>query len=81
MTWPQPLDTAANFAKAEEEIRKAAAAGCHVAILPEYHLTSWVPEHPDFLAASAASEAYLPRYQALARELVSLERTRDHAEG
>lgn len=28
-----------------------------------------MPEHPDFLSASAHSEAYLPRYQALAREL------------
>lgn len=37
-------------------------------MLPEYHLTSWVPEHPDFIAACAASEAYLPQYQALARE-------------
>lgn len=65
----QPVDPAANFAKAESEIRKAAADGCHVAILPEYHLTSWVPQHPDFITACADSEAYLPRYQALAREL------------
>lgn len=27
-----------------------------------------MPEHPDFIAACAASEAYLPKYQALARE-------------
>lgn len=66
---PKPVDPAANFAKAESEIRKAAANGCHVAVLPEYHLTSWVPDHPDFIAACAESEAYLPRYQALAREL------------
>ncbi|KAF3761490.1 carbon-nitrogen hydrolase [Cryphonectria parasitica EP155] len=66
---PKPVDPAANFAKAEAEIRKAAAAGCHLAILPEYHLTSWVPEHPDFITACADSEAYLARYQALAREL------------
>lgn len=66
---PKPVDPAANFAKAESEIRKAAADGCHVAILPEYHLTSWVPQHPDFITACADSEAYLPRYQALAREL------------
>ncbi|KKY39712.1 putative carbon-nitrogen hydrolase [Diaporthe ampelina] len=66
---PKPVDPAANFAKAESEIRKAAANGCHVAVLPEYHLTSWVPDHPDFIASCAESEAYLPRYQALAREL------------
>ncbi|KUI56189.1 hypothetical protein VP1G_03496 [Cytospora mali] len=66
---PKPVDPAANFAKAESEIRKAAANGCHVAILPEYHLTSWTPQHPDFITACVDSEAYLARYQALAREL------------
>jgi predicted amidohydrolase len=38
-------------------------------VLPEYHLTSWAPEHPDFIASCTTSTAYLPRYQALAREL------------
>lgn len=38
-------------------------------MLPEYHLTSWAPEHPDFIASCTASVAYLPRYQALAQEL------------
>ncbi|KAG8170199.1 hypothetical protein KVR01_000944 [Diaporthe batatas] len=66
---PKPVDPAANFKKAESEIRKAAENGCHVAVLPEYHLTSWVPDHPDFIASCAESETYLPRYQALAREL------------
>ncbi|KAJ4423869.1 hypothetical protein N0V82_001453 [Gnomoniopsis sp. IMI 355080] len=66
---PKPVDPAANFAQAETSIRKAAAAGCHLAILPEYHLTSWVPQHPDFVLSCAESEKYLPRYQALAREL------------
>lgn len=66
---PKPVDPAANFAAAEGHIRRAAAAGCHLAVLPEYHLTSWVPEDPGFVAACAASERYLPRYQALAREL------------
>ncbi|ROW03626.1 hypothetical protein VPNG_07149 [Cytospora leucostoma] len=66
---PKPNDPAANFAKAESEIRKAAANGCHVAILPEFHLTGWDPEHPDFITASTDSQAYLPRYQSLAREL------------
>lgn len=65
----QPVDPAANFASAETAIRKAAAAGCHIAILPEYHLTSWVPQHKDFVLACAESEKFLPRYQALAREL------------
>lgn len=66
---PKAVDPAANFAAAEAHIRKAAAAGCHLAVLPEYHLTSWVPEDPGFIAACAASEAYLEDYRALAREL------------
>ncbi|KUI73260.1 Nitrilase [Cytospora mali] len=66
---PKPVDPAANYAKAESEIRKAAANGCHVAILPEYHLTSWDPQHPDFITACVDSQAYLARYQALARDL------------
>jgi predicted amidohydrolase len=38
-------------------------------VLPEYGLTPWVPEHPDFAASCADSTVYLPHYQALAREL------------
>jgi predicted amidohydrolase len=39
-------------------------------VLPEYHLTSWCPENPAWVASCAESAAtYLPRYQALAREL------------
>jgi predicted amidohydrolase len=38
-------------------------------VLPEYHLTSWAPEHPDFISSCRASTAYLSRYQTLAREL------------
>jgi predicted amidohydrolase len=38
-------------------------------VLPEYHLTSWCPDHPDFIAACAESATYLPRYQALAKDL------------
>jgi predicted amidohydrolase len=38
-------------------------------VLPEYHLTSWAPEHPDFISSCTASIAYLPRYRALAQEL------------
>ncbi|KAJ4392730.1 hypothetical protein N0V85_006859 [Neurospora sp. IMI 360204] len=70
----QPKDVAVeeNFQKAESYIRKAASGGAHLAVLPEYHLTSWCPEHPSFVAACAESSAdnsYLSRYQALAREL------------
>lgn len=38
-------------------------------MLPEYHLTSWVPDHPDFIASCVKSVSYLSRYQTLAREL------------
>ena len=38
-------------------------------MLPEYHLTSWAPEHPDFVASCAESVTYLARYQSLARDL------------
>ncbi|KAJ9132166.1 Nitrilase [Pleurostoma richardsiae] len=66
---PKPVAPAENFAKAESYIRQAAAQGCHLAVLPEYHLTSWAPEHPDFLASLSSCGDYLPKYQALAREL------------
>lgn len=58
-----------NFNRAEAFIRQAATQGAHLAVLPEYHLTSWCPDHPDFIAACAESATYLPRYQALARDL------------
>lgn len=73
---PQPAYTRSqdvavqeNFAKAESYIRSAAAQGAVLAVLPEYHLTSWCPDHPDFVSACASSMGYLERYQDLAREL------------
>ncbi|KAK0707464.1 carbon-nitrogen hydrolase [Lasiosphaeris hirsuta] len=67
----QPKDVALeeNFAKAEAYIREAAAQGADLAVLPEYHLTSWCPEHPDFVASCVTSAPYLARYQSLARAL------------
>ncbi|KAK4128076.1 carbon-nitrogen hydrolase [Parathielavia appendiculata] len=67
----QPKEVAVedNYTRAESFIRQATAQGAHLAVLPEYHLTSWCPDHPDFVAACAESATYLPRYQALAREL------------
>lgn len=38
-------------------------------MLPEYHLTSWVPEQPGFKDSCADSFQYLKRYQSLAKEL------------
>lgn len=37
-------------------------------MLPEYYLTSWIPEHPDFAASCKESFPYLERYQDLARQ-------------
>ncbi|KAF6824701.1 carbon-nitrogen family [Colletotrichum plurivorum] len=58
-----------NFRKAESYIRYAASQSCSLAVLPEYHLTSWVPEHPSFIASCEQSGSYLKKYQALAEEL------------
>lgn len=65
----QAIDVACNYARAESFIRQAAGQGCELAVLPEYHLTSWVPDHPNFLSACRESVLYLSRYQSLAKEL------------
>ncbi|KAI1823514.1 carbon-nitrogen hydrolase [Xylaria intraflava] len=66
---PKPLSPAHNFEKAVALIRDAASKGCHLAVLPEYHLTSWVPEEPGFKESCIGSSKYLQEYQALAKEL------------
>ncbi|KAJ4317637.1 hypothetical protein N0V84_007236 [Fusarium piperis] len=66
---PKPIVVDDNFAKAEGHLRSAAAQGCDIAILPEFHLTSWAPEHADFVSASKKSAGCLAKYQDLAREL------------
>ncbi|KAI0155247.1 carbon-nitrogen hydrolase [Xylariaceae sp. FL1272] len=66
---PKPMQAAQNFAKAESFIRKAAAKGSNLAVLPEYHLNSWVPDEPGFKETCAESPAYLQKYQTLAKEL------------
>ncbi|KAK7419463.1 hypothetical protein QQZ08_010833 [Neonectria magnoliae] len=66
---PKPVAVADNFNTAEKYIRDAAAKGCDLALLPEFHLTSWVPDDPDFLSATHESASYLSKYQDLAREL------------
>lgn len=58
-----------NYRRASDFIRSAAAQGCDLAVLPEYHLTSWCPEHPGFRQASISSNKYLPEYQELAKSL------------
>jgi predicted amidohydrolase len=38
-------------------------------VLPEYHLTGWVPDDPKFTELAQTAYSYVPRYQALASEL------------
>jgi predicted amidohydrolase len=57
-----------NFKKAENFIRSAAIQGAELAVLPEYHLTSWVPQEPGFKEACGHWKKYLDKYCALARE-------------
>ena len=38
-------------------------------MLPEYHLTGWVPSDPKFAKLALEWESYLKKYQALAKEL------------
>jgi predicted amidohydrolase len=59
----------ANHAKAVSYIRSAASQGCDLVVLPEYHLTSWVPDDPAFATHCAQHEKYTTAYCALAKEL------------
>ncbi|KUJ23073.1 carbon-nitrogen hydrolase [Mollisia scopiformis] len=67
--YPKPLDQKGNHAKAVTFLREAAAQGCDLAVLPEYHLTSWVPESPEFIPLCAEYKTYLEAYCQLAKEL------------
>ncbi|KAI1330164.1 carbon-nitrogen hydrolase [Xylariaceae sp. FL0255] len=66
-----PFNPNRTSSKAKEGITKASQTGAHLAVFPEYHLTSWIPEDPRFIAVCAESSAsdYIERYQALARDL------------
>ncbi|KAL8934479.1 MAG: hypothetical protein Q9216_005894 [Gyalolechia sp. 2 TL-2023] len=58
----------ANYIKAVQFIKSAASHGAQLAVLPEYHLTNWIPDDPEFGNLCAQWETYLDRYRALARE-------------
>ena len=62
------MDIKANFEKAATFIRSAAGQGAQLAVLPEYHLTNWLPNDPDFLGLCDKWETYLIKYQELAKE-------------
>lgn len=57
-----------NYAKAVSEIRSAALQGVQLVVLPEYHLTNWVPHDPKFKAVCADWKIWLDKYRALAKE-------------
>lgn len=57
-----------NFEKAASKIRAAASQGAELAVLPEYHLTSWCPDTKEFREACSQWQTYLEKYRALARE-------------
>jgi predicted amidohydrolase len=59
----------ANYRQAENFIRSAATQGAELVVLPEYHLTNWVPKTEGFLELCDQWEVYLKKYQALAKEL------------
>ncbi|KAL8762607.1 MAG: hypothetical protein Q9184_001408 [Pyrenodesmia sp. 2 TL-2023] len=58
----------ANYAKAARSIQHAASKGAQLAVLPEYHLTNWVPDDPTFSHLCGQWETYLNKYRALAQE-------------
>ncbi|KAJ5104371.1 hydrolase carbon-nitrogen family [Penicillium alfredii] len=65
----QELAIKKNHATACTYIREAAAQGAELAVLPEYHLSAWVPNDPLWAIQAADSAHYLANYQALAKEL------------
>lgn len=64
----QPMQIAQNHQKAADYIAIAAAQGAQLAVLPEYHLTNWVPEDPGFVGLCAQWKTYLDKYRALAKK-------------
>lgn len=64
----QPMHMEQNFQKAASYIRTAASQGAQLVVLPEYHLTNWVPHDPKFREACADWKMWLERYCALAKE-------------
>lgn len=63
------MQPAQNFAKAATFIRSVASQGAQLAVLPEYHLTNWIPKDPGFLELARQWETYLGWYKDLAKEV------------
>ena len=62
------MEVEKNFQKAASYIRSAALQKAELAVLPEYHLTGWVPDTPNFREACSQWKIYLDKYRDLARE-------------
>ncbi|KAJ6107241.1 hypothetical protein N7523_008564 [Penicillium sp. IBT 18751x] len=58
-----------NHAGACKYIRDAASQGAELAVLPEYHLSGFIPSDPRWAIQAEDSAKYLAAYQALAKEL------------
>ena len=39
-----------------------------IIVLPEYHLTNWIPEDPQFAPLCSQWEVYVDKYKALAKD-------------
>lgn len=66
---PEPLNPEYNFTQASNYIREAAARGAALSVLPEYHLSGWVPESPKFVEIAQTAHRHISKYQDLIREL------------
>ncbi|KAL8898381.1 MAG: hypothetical protein Q9192_002105 [Flavoplaca navasiana] len=66
---PKPMRIEFNYAKAAQYIRDAAVKGAQLAVLPEYHLTNWIPDDPHANEIYDLWDIYLNKYRALAKEL------------
>ncbi len=67
--YPVPMQIDRNHSRSVEFIRSAAAQGSQLAVLPEYHLTGWVPTHPQWPVLASQWKQYLDAYCAVAKEL------------
>ncbi|KZL68173.1 carbon-nitrogen hydrolase [Colletotrichum incanum] len=68
-TCPKALDAEHNFVHASKQIRLAATQGASLAVLPEYHLTGWMPDEPSFALSAEDACHFQKQYQQLAAEL------------
>ncbi|KAL8842981.1 MAG: hypothetical protein Q9205_003665 [Flavoplaca limonia] len=66
---PKPMQIEFNYAKAAQYIRDAAVKGAQLAVLPEYHLTNWIPDDPHANEIYDLWDIYLNKYRTLAKEL------------